>query len=135
MAGYTIRNLKEIEDAAPGFGLSPSLEARFASVPLECETVGLSYQHIAPNFRVPFGHRHRAQEEVYVIVRGGGRVKLDDEVIELRQWDAVRVSSGTMRNFEAGSEGAELLAFGAPTSGASPSADVELAPEWWTGSD
>ena len=132
VAGYTIRNLKEIEDAAPGFGLSPGLEARFASGPLECETVGLSYQRIAPNFRVPFGHRHRTQEEIYVVLRGGGRVKLDDEVIELGQWDAVRVSSETMRGFEAGPEGAELLAFGAPTSGAGAS-DVELAPGWWPG--
>lgn len=135
VAGYTIRNLKEIEDSAPAFGLSPNLEARFASVPLECETVGLSYQRIAPNFRVPFGHRHREQEEVYVIVRGSGRVKLDDDVIELRQWDAVRVSSGTMRNFEAGPEGAELIAFGAPSTGTSPATDVELTPEWWSGSD
>jgi mannose-6-phosphate isomerase-like protein (cupin superfamily) len=135
VAGYTIRNLKEIEDSATSFGLSPNLEARFASVPLECEQVGLSYQRIAPNFRVPFGHRHREQEEVYVVVSGSGRVKLDDDVVELRQWDAVRVSSGTMRNFEAGPEGAEIIAFGAPSTGASPASDVELTPEWWSDSD
>jgi mannose-6-phosphate isomerase-like protein (cupin superfamily) len=128
MAGYTLKNLKEIEDQAPRFGLSPSLEARFAREPLELERSGLSYQRIASGFRVPFGHRHSAQEEIYVLLSGSGRMKLDDKVIELRQWDAVRVAAATMRNFEAGLDGAELLAFGAPAIGPN---DAEMAPDWW----
>ncbi len=129
MAGYTIKNLKELEDQAPKFGLSPNLEARFAREPLECENSGLSYQRLAPNFRSPFGHRHQQQEEVYVLVSGSGRVKLDDEVLELKQWDAVRVAKETMRGFEAGPEGAELIVFGAPNTGLG---DAELTPGWWT---
>lgn len=69
MAGYTIVNLKDVEDQAPKFGFAPNLEARFASTPLELEKSGVSYQRLAPNFRAPFSHRHKVQEEVYVVVR------------------------------------------------------------------
>lgn len=129
MSGYTIKNLKEIEDQAVKFGLSPNLEARFAREPLEFESSGLSYQRFAPNFRAPFGHKHERQEEVYVLLSGSGRIKLDDEVHELKRWDAVRMANGTMRAFEAGPEGAELLAFGAPAIGPN---DAEMAQDWWT---
>jgi len=127
MADYTIQNLKALEDSAVGHGLSPQLEARFAKGPLECEQSGLSYQRLAPDFR-GFGHSHKTQEEIYVIVSGGGRVKLPDGVHELRQWDAVRVAPGTKRGFAAGPDGLELLAFGAPYTG---SGDAELDPAWW----
>jgi mannose-6-phosphate isomerase-like protein (cupin superfamily) len=121
MSRYEIQNLKEIEDSAQKFGLSPDLEARFAG--------GFSYQRLAPNFRIPFGHKHAEQEEVYVMVSGSGRVKLDDEVVELKQWDAVRVPKETMRNFEAGPDGAEILVFGAPRT---PPGDAEVTHGWWT---
>jgi mannose-6-phosphate isomerase-like protein (cupin superfamily) len=132
MSAYTIKNLKEIEDMAPKFGLSPDLEARFARESLECEVLGLSYQRFGPNFRTPFGHKHEGQEEVYVLVSGSGRIKLDDEVLELKRWDAVRMAKGTMRAFEAGSEGAELLAFGAPVIERN---DAEMEPGWWSDGD
>jgi len=102
MAGYTLVNLKEVEDQASKFGHSPNLEARFARVPLGLENSGLSYFRLAPDFRVPFGHKHRRQEEVYVLLGGSARMKLDDEVIELKPWDAIRVPGETMRGFEAG---------------------------------
>lgn len=128
MSGYTIRNLKDVEDAAPKFGMSPALEARFAREELELESSGVSYQRLAPDERVPFGHRHEKQEELYVIVGGGGRIKLDDDVVELRQWDAVRIPPETMRCVEAGPDGIELIAFGAPNTGGT---DVEMTPGWW----
>jgi quercetin dioxygenase-like cupin family protein len=128
MTGYTKKNLKEVEDSAPKFGLSPHLEARFARKDLMGESLGLSYQRIAPNFRVPFGHRHRDQEEVYVLLSGTAHLKLDDEVVELVPWDAVRIDSETMRGIQAGPEGAELLAFGAGTD----QGDAELLQGWWS---
>jgi mannose-6-phosphate isomerase-like protein (cupin superfamily) len=129
MAGYTIKNLKEeVEDAAPKFGLSPNLEARFAREALESEGTGVSYQRLAPNARIPFGHKHERQEEVYVIVGGSGRVKLEDEVVDVRQWDAVRVGPDVTRCFEAGPDGVEFVAFGAPTSETS---DVQMISDWW----
>jgi quercetin dioxygenase-like cupin family protein len=128
VAGYTITNLKEIDDAAVKFGLSPDLESRFARGPLETERLGLSYQRLAPNVRGPFGHKHEEQEEIYVVVGGSGRVKLDDDVHEIAQWDAIRVAPETVRSFEAGPDGIELLAFGGGAGGAQ---DAETLPGWW----
>jgi uncharacterized cupin superfamily protein len=131
MPGYTKVNLKEdVEDMAPKFGFAPNVEARFATGALELEKSGLSYQKVAPGFRMPFGHRHEQQEEVYVLIGGSARLKLDDEVLELQQWDAIRVPPDAMRAFEAGPDGAELLAFGAPNTG-SVSGDAEMEPGWW----
>lgn len=131
MPAYTHMNLNDVEDMAPKFGMPPGIEARFASHALELEKSGFSYQRYDPGFRVPFGHKHEQQEELYVIVEGGGRLKLDDEVIEVGQWDAVRVPGEIMRGFEAGPEGAALLAFGAPNTG-SPQGDAEMVPGWWS---
>jgi mannose-6-phosphate isomerase-like protein (cupin superfamily) len=128
-ADYTVVNLKEVEDMAPRFGLSPGLESRFARAPLELESSGLSYFRIAPDFRTPFGHTHREQEEIYLVVGGSAKVKLDDEVVELEQWDAVRIPRGTMRAVEGGPQGAELIAFGAPSN---ENRDVEMVRDWWT---
>jgi mannose-6-phosphate isomerase-like protein (cupin superfamily) len=127
MSGYTIINLKKIEDQAHNFGLAPDLEARFARVALEAELIGLSYQRLAPNFQVPFGHTHKTQEEVYIVLSGSVRMKLEDEVKELGPWDAIRVSKETARGFEAGPEGVELIAIGAPGG----PGDAEMTQDFW----
>jgi quercetin dioxygenase-like cupin family protein len=130
MSEYTIVNLREVEDSAVKFGYSPDLSARFASGELGLEKSGISLQRLAPNTRTPFGHREPEQEELYVVVDGGGRIKLDDEVVELRRWDAIRVPPGVARQTEAGPDGIELLAFGAPRTG-EPSNKAEALPGWW----
>ena len=122
-------NLNDVEDAAPKFGMAPDVEARFARRPLECEQLALSYQRLAPNARMPFGHKHAAQEEIYVLLDGSAHVKLEDEVVELGKLDALRVDPQTMRAFEAGSEGAEFLAFGAP---GPDDNDAEMVQNWWS---
>ena len=114
MSDYTIVNLKEVEDQAPNFGLSPDLEARFARVALDAELVGLTYQRLAPNFQVPWGHTHKTQEEVFLVISGSMKVKVNDEIEELGPWDAIRVANTTPRGFEAGPEGVEFIAIGAP---------------------
>jgi mannose-6-phosphate isomerase-like protein (cupin superfamily) len=114
MSGYTIVNLKEVEDQAPKWDLSPDLEARFARVALDAERVGLTYQRVAPNYTVPWGHTHKTQEEIYVVLSGSVEVKVDGEIKELGPWDAIRVHKDTPRGFRAGPEGVELLAIGAP---------------------
>ncbi len=129
MGKHTLKNLKDVEDSAPKFGMSDVLEARFAREELGLEVSGVSYQRLQPDARMPFGHKHLEQEELYVVTSGSGRVKLDDEILELSQWDAVRIPAGTMRCVEAGSEGIEILAFGAPSNG---NADVEMAQGWWS---
>jgi len=128
MAGYTHKNLKDVENQAPKFGMPAELDARFARTPLDGETLGLSLMKLEPGFRIPFGHKHSAQEEVYVIVRGSARIRVEDEIVELREWDAIRFDKDTMRNVEAGPDGVEYLAFGA---GDDP-LDAEMVPGWWS---
>jgi mannose-6-phosphate isomerase-like protein (cupin superfamily) len=120
-------NLKEVEDQAPNFGLSPDLEARFARVALDAELIGLTYQRLKPNLRIPWGHKHKTQEEVYIVVSGSLRIKLGDEVKELGPWDAIRISKETMRGLESGPEGAEVIAIGAPGG----PGDAEVEQDWW----
>jgi mannose-6-phosphate isomerase-like protein (cupin superfamily) len=129
---YTIRNLKrDLEDVGARFDGAPDLEFRLATGQLELERSGLSYQRVPPDYRFPYGHTHREQEEVYVVLRGGGRMKLDDDVIELEEWDAVRVPPGTWRGYEAGPDGLEMIVIGAPNLGAAPREDVEGQRDWW----
>jgi uncharacterized cupin superfamily protein len=130
VSDYTIKNLKEVEDMAPKFGMAPNVSARFASSELGLKETGISLQRLAPGARMPFGHRHARQEEIYVVVGGTARVKLDDEVAELRQWDALRVPADVMRALEGGPNGCELIAFGAPRDPDAP--DVEMEPGWWS---
>jgi mannose-6-phosphate isomerase-like protein (cupin superfamily) len=132
VADHTRINIKDVEDAAPMFGFAPDMEARFATKPLELAQSGVSYQRLGPRFRQPFGHRHKRQEEVYVVVAGSGRLRLDDEIIEVAQWDAVRVPPGVIRCFEGGEGGIEYLAFGAPGGDPSVAVDAEQLPNWWT---
>ena len=129
--GYTLVNLKEVEDVAPSIGAAPNLEARFPTKQLELQKLAMSYQRLAPNVRAPFAHRQKQQEEVYVILAGGGRMKADDEIVQVRRWDAVRVPPETTRAFEAGPEGLEFLAFGAPSTPGGPSGDGEIVEGWW----
>ncbi|HSJ73308.1 MAG TPA: hypothetical protein VK904_03250 [Miltoncostaeaceae bacterium] len=131
MSEFTKVNLREVEDMAPRFGLSPGLESRFAREPLALEGAGVSYFRIAPNHRQPFGHRHEHQEEVYVVLTGLARLSVEDEIVELRPLDAVRVAPTAARCLEGGPEGAEVLAFGAPSD---HNRDAEMLPGWW-GSD
>jgi mannose-6-phosphate isomerase-like protein (cupin superfamily) len=129
MPDYTLVNLtSDVEDQAPKFGYAPNLESHFARVPLGLEQSGLSHYRMAPDFRLPFGHTHSEQEEVYVVISGGARFKLEDEVVEVGPLDALRVPPGVMRGMEAGPEGAEILAFGAPNT---ENKDAEMAQDWW----
>lgn len=130
---FTLRNIKlDVEDIGSLFQGAPDLEFRAATKPLELEQSGLSYQRVPPGYRFPYGHTHETQEEVYVVVRGSGRMKIDDEIVELRTWDAVRVSPGAWRGYEAGAEGLEILVVGAPNLGDSPRDDVDGQRDWWT---
>jgi quercetin dioxygenase-like cupin family protein len=130
---YTLKNIKaDIEDIGGVFDGHPDLEFRAATKPLELEQAALSHQFVPAGYRFPYGHSHATQEEVYVVVRGSGRMKLDDEVVELKEWDAVRVPPGTWRGYEAGPDGLELLVLGAPNLGDDPRGDVDGKRDWWS---
>ena len=125
--GYGKKNLREVKDSALDHGLSESQEARFARADLGAEQTGINYMVIKPGKREAFAHRHRQAEEIYVVLSGGGQVKLDDELVELAPLDAVRVSPGTARAFQAGAGGLEVLIFGPHVEG-----DGEMVADFWT---
>jgi mannose-6-phosphate isomerase-like protein (cupin superfamily) len=130
---FTRKNLKrDLDDLGSNFDGSPDLEFRAATKALGLERSGLTYQRVPPDYRFPYGHTHETQEEIYVVVRGSGRMKVDDEIFELTEWDAVRVPPGSWRGYEAGPEGLELLVIGAPNLGDNPRGDVEGTRDWWT---
>jgi mannose-6-phosphate isomerase-like protein (cupin superfamily) len=129
---FTRKNLRaDVEDIGRVFDGAPGLEFRAATKPLQLERSGLTFQHVPAGVRFPYGHTHETQEEVYVVVRGGGRMKVDDEIVELAQWDAVRVPPGAWRGYEAGPDGLDLLVVGAPNLGDAPRDDVEGRRDWW----
>jgi quercetin dioxygenase-like cupin family protein len=127
MSDYTIKNLMDIENMAEGRGLD--MEARFGRKHLDSEHLGISYFRYGPGIRPPYGHSHREQEEAYIVVSGSGRVRLGDEITDLRQWDVIRVAPQVVRAFEAGSDGLELIAVGSdrPEGG-----DGEMVEGFWT---
>jgi mannose-6-phosphate isomerase-like protein (cupin superfamily) len=127
VSDYTIVNLKEVESSAGEY--APDLEAYFGRKHLDSEHLGVSYFRYGPGFRSGMGHSHREQEEVYVVVSGSGRIKLNDDILELRPWDVVRVAPATVRALEGGPDGLEFIAIGAdrPEGG-----DGIRAADWWT---
>jgi mannose-6-phosphate isomerase-like protein (cupin superfamily) len=124
---FTLKRLTDVEDQAPGFGASEMQEARFAHADLDAEQTGVSLMVVKPGRRQAFAHRHEQAEEVYVVVCGSGREKLDDEIVEIGALDALRVAPGVTRQFEAGDEGIQFLAFGPRRQG-----DGEIVSDWWT---
>jgi mannose-6-phosphate isomerase-like protein (cupin superfamily) len=131
MAGYTRVNLKsDVQDMAPKFGME-GIESHFARTNLELESSGLSYYRLDPGYRTPFGHTHSEQEEIYVVLSGSATFKVDDEIVELKRLDALRVPGPVARGMESGPEGAELLAFGAPNT---DNKDAEMQQDFWPSS-
>jgi mannose-6-phosphate isomerase-like protein (cupin superfamily) len=112
-SAYTRINLNDLEDVAVPNGFGHRWEAHAARAPLAAQHAGLTHFRLRPGKRSPFSHRHTRAEEIYVILQGAGKVKLDDEVLEVRPRDAIRVAPGVARAFEAGPDGLELLATGA----------------------
>jgi len=108
---YTIKNLRESKDSASEAGLSDSIEARFAHEDLDSDKSGISYQVVKAGQRQPFAHKHGEMEEIYVVISGAGRVKLDDEVEDLGHLDAIRIAPSVVRAFEGGDEDLVLLVF------------------------
>ena len=130
MTDYTLLNLRtDIEDMAPKFGMPDGIEAHFGRKPLGLAKSGLSYYKLGPDFKLGFGHSHSEQEEIYLVMSGTARLKLDDEEVELKELDAVRIPEGVMRGMAAGPRGAELIAFGAPNT---DNKDIEMVQDWWS---
>lgn len=124
---FTIKQLPEVEDSAPKFGFQDNQEAHFASGDLDAEHTGVSFHRVKPGKRQGFAHKHDQAEEVYVVVGGSGRMKLDDDIVDVQRLDAIRVAPDVIRQFEAGPDGLELIVCGPQHKG-----DGELLFDWWT---
>jgi mannose-6-phosphate isomerase-like protein (cupin superfamily) len=111
-SAFTHISLNDVADAAPGNGFGERWEARVAREALEADATGVSLFRLRPGKRSPFTHRHAEAEEMYVILSGHGRMKLDDEIVEVAPLDAIRIAPRTARALEAGDDGLEFLAFG-----------------------
>jgi quercetin dioxygenase-like cupin family protein len=127
MADFTQHNLKDVDDVAAG--RAPGLEARMARGAMDSEHLGISYFKLEPGTRAPYGHHHVVQEEAYVVIAGSGRFKLDEEIIDVKQWDVIRVAPAVVRGMEAGPDGLELVIAGSdrPEGG-----DGNIIGDWWT---
>ena len=124
---YTLKKLTDVEDSAVKFGFSERQEAHFAKDDLEATETGVSFHRVKAGQRQAFGHKHDDAEEVYVVVAGSGRIKLDDEIVGLARLDAIRVAPTVIRAFEAAPDAdLELLAFGPRHDG-----DGEVIQGWW----
>jgi mannose-6-phosphate isomerase-like protein (cupin superfamily) len=123
---YTIRNLREVEDLAAKHGFGEAQEARFPRGDLEAQSTGVAYLILRPGKRQPFAHRHNDAEEIYVVLAGSGRIKLDDDIVELRPLDSIRMAPGVTRMLEAGPDGLEVLAFGPRHEN-----DAEMVQDFW----
>jgi quercetin dioxygenase-like cupin family protein len=128
MTDYTKLNLDEVKDLAPDFGMQTMGQARFARQGLGAERIGLADYQMNPGQRVGFGHRHAESEEMYVVLSGSGRFRVDDQVLEVGPRDVVYCPPQVLREWEAGPDGMEVLAFGAHTEGG----DAEMVREFWT---
>jgi uncharacterized cupin superfamily protein len=129
MADYTLLNLRtDVDDMAPKFGMGDGIEAHFGRKALGLENSGLSYFKLGPDYKLPFGHTHSEQEEIYLVVSGTARLKLDQDEVELHELDAIRIPTGTTRGMAAGPQGAEIVAFGAPDT---DNKDIEMVQGFW----
>jgi mannose-6-phosphate isomerase-like protein (cupin superfamily) len=129
LSDYTVVKVDDVPDQGSNLGIAPQVEIRFLRNDLGCENCGVSYMRIAPNYRQSSGHRHKVQEEIYLLVSGSARVKAGADVVELEPWTAIRVPSETTRSVEAGPDGAEFVLVGAPNTGPGDAIDVE---DFWT---
>jgi mannose-6-phosphate isomerase-like protein (cupin superfamily) len=123
---YTHKQLADVKDSAQEFGFAELAEVRFAKDDLDAERTGVSHLKLKPGKRLPFGHKHEEAEEIYIVIAGSGRIKVDDEIVEVVELDAIRISPQVARGFEGGPDGIELLAVGARHDG-----DGELLQNWW----
>jgi mannose-6-phosphate isomerase-like protein (cupin superfamily) len=126
-AAYTLKRLTDVADSAPGLGFGAYQESRFATNDLKGEQTGVTHHRFKPGKRQKIAHRHDQAEEIYVVLAGAGRIKLDDEIFEIEPLDAIRVSPGAIRSFEAGPQGLDVIAVGARHDG-----DGEVFEDWWT---
>ena len=128
MSTHKVMGIDDAEDLAPGFGMGEMGQARFLWDSLGAERIGMANYRMNPGTRIGFGHRHGTSEEMYVILAGSGRFKVEDDIFPVGSRDVVYCPPSAMREWEAGPDGLEILAFGAHAEN-----DAEMERGWWDG--
>ncbi len=126
-SGHTLVNIADLEDLAAKYGYGEMGESRFAADALEAERTGVAHFYLRPSTRQMFAHRHHRAEEIYLVLEGSGRVRIEDEIVDLRTLDAIRIAPEQTRQFEAGPEGMRFVAVSARARD-----DAEIVKDWWT---
>jgi uncharacterized cupin superfamily protein len=63
---------------------------------LDAGTLGARLWRLAPG-QASTRHRHRSQEELYLLLEGSGRARVDDELLTLAPLDSLLVEPGSVR--------------------------------------
>jgi mannose-6-phosphate isomerase-like protein (cupin superfamily) len=105
---WTIKPLDEMPDV---LGDYPG-EMRMTTTHIGAEQVALTYRRMPPNTggKGSYGHAHKTQEELYLVLSGTLQFKLDDDVIDVPARSAVRIAPSVVRSvWNEGPEDAELI--------------------------
>ena len=98
MSDYTVVKREDAMDAMeqwPGFG-----EMRMFTYSLGAEQVALTWRQMPPDTggRGSYGHSHKTQEELYLVLSGEVTFKLGDDVFTAGPGTAVRIPPATVRS-------------------------------------
>lgn len=123
---YAKVNIDTAEDIAPKYGMDSQGETRVLREDLGAKRIGMSYYRWKPGKRTSIGHAHTESEEMYLVLEGSGRMKINDDIVDIAKHDVVYVAPAAMREWEAGDDGLVLVAFGQHHDG-----DAEMKRGWW----
>lgn len=128
MSDYTITRIEDVDDV---LGDYPG-EMRFLTDALGNEQVAITHRRMPRHTggKGGYGHRHRTQEEIYLVVSGELEFKLGDDVVVVGPWTAVRVPPDTVRSvWNEAAEDAHLVIVSTRID--DPRADAESVPDFW----
>ncbi len=106
-SGYTVKAIDEMASIHHG-------AVRLAGAELGVESFGLQVLEFPPGFADYPEHDHaeEGQEEVYMVLRGGGEFEIDGERVPVAAGQMLRVDAASRRKLWPGSEGVRFLAIG-----------------------
>jgi mannose-6-phosphate isomerase-like protein (cupin superfamily) len=128
MSDYTRIDLADAPDV---LGDYPG-EMRFLTGPLDAEQSALTHRRMPPGTggRGSYGHRHRTQEELYLVLEGTLTFKVGDDVFEAPAGTAVRVAPSALRSVHNDSD-ADVVLVITSVKAADHDGEVETEDGFW----
>lgn len=68
---------------------------------LELTSCEISVSSMPAGIKLPFNHKHKQNEEVYIFLKGEGCMILDGETVEVKEGSCVKVLPDAVRTMEA----------------------------------